>query len=57
MVKGECVDCGPNKFGDNVHTGINTAIYPGRKFWPDTFPFPGEVIRKDVTETKRVPQK
>jgi bifunctional UDP-N-acetylglucosamine pyrophosphorylase/glucosamine-1-phosphate N-acetyltransferase len=61
MVKGERVDTRRNKFGaifgDHVHTGINTAIYPGRKFWPDTFSYPGEVIRKDVTEIKRTPQK
>ncbi len=61
LVKGERVDSGRIKFGaifgDNVHTGINTAIYPGRKFWPDTFSYPGEVIRKDVTETRRTPQK
>lgn len=61
LVKGEMVDSGRRKFGaifgDDVHTGINTAIYPGRKFWPHTFSYPGEAIRKDVMETKRLPQK
>lgn len=61
MVKGERVDSGRKKlgaiFGDNVHTGINTAIYPGRKFWPDTYSYPGEVIRKDVMDVRRTPQK
>ena len=61
VVKDERVDTGRIKFGaifgDNVHTGINTAIYPGRKFWPGTFSYPGEVVRKDVTEVRRTPQK
>ncbi|MCC6487714.1 MAG: NTP transferase domain-containing protein [Candidatus Hydrogenedentes bacterium] len=61
QVKGEMIDSGRRKFGaifgDDVHTGINTAIYPGRKFWPSTFSYPGEVIRKDVMEVKRLPQK
>jgi bifunctional UDP-N-acetylglucosamine pyrophosphorylase/glucosamine-1-phosphate N-acetyltransferase len=61
LVKGERVDTGRRKFGaifgDHVHTGINTNIYPGRKFWPGTYSYPGEVIRKDVTEIKRTPQK
>ncbi|GMV99039.1 MAG: hypothetical protein AMXMBFR84_01780 [Candidatus Hydrogenedentota bacterium] len=60
-VKGQSVDTGRNKcgaiFADHVHTGINTSIYPGRKMWPHTVSFPGEVVRKDITEVKRVPQK
>lgn len=59
-VKDGMVDSGRRKFGaifgDEVHTGINTSIYPGRKFWPHTFSYPGESIRKDVTEVKRLPQ-
>ncbi|NUM52322.1 MAG: NTP transferase domain-containing protein [Candidatus Hydrogenedentes bacterium] len=60
MVKGARVDTGRQKFGaiigDHVHTGINTSIYPGRMLWPNTLTFPGEVIRKDVTEIRRTPQ-
>ncbi|HNZ49451.1 MAG TPA: sugar phosphate nucleotidyltransferase [Candidatus Hydrogenedentes bacterium] len=36
--------------GDKVHTGIHTAIYPGRKLWPGCHTLPGSIIRKDVTE-------
>jgi bifunctional UDP-N-acetylglucosamine pyrophosphorylase/glucosamine-1-phosphate N-acetyltransferase len=60
IVKGAVVDTGRRKLGaiigDEVHTGINTAIYPGRKLWPHTITYPGESIRKDVTEIKRLPQ-
>lgn len=60
MVKGEMIDSGRRKLGaivgDNVHTGINTCIYPGRKLWPNTMTYPGECIRKDVTEIRRLPQ-
>ncbi len=59
-VKGARVDTGRQKFGaifgDDVHTAINTSIYPGRMLWPHTITFPGEVIRKDVTEVRRTPQ-
>ena len=52
IVKGELIDSGRRKFGtiiaDGVHTGINTSIYPGRKFWPNTSCLPGEIIKKDV---------
>ncbi len=61
VVKGERVDTGRRKLGailgDHVHTGINTSIYEGRKLWPHTFTYPGETLRKDVTEIKRVPQR
>lgn len=50
-VKNELVSTGRKKFGtiigDNVHTGINTAIYPGRKIWPNIITMPGEIISKD----------
>ncbi|MAG07930.1 glucose-1-phosphate thymidylyltransferase [Candidatus Woesearchaeota archaeon] len=53
-VKNELIDTGRRKFGavigDNVHTGINTSIYPGRKLWPGMNTVPGEVVRKDITE-------
>jgi len=51
-VCGVLVDSGRRKLGaiigDNVHTGINTSIYPGRKIWPGKTTLPGEVVRKDV---------
>jgi bifunctional UDP-N-acetylglucosamine pyrophosphorylase/glucosamine-1-phosphate N-acetyltransferase len=54
MVKDELVDTGLRKLGaiigDEVHTGINTSIYPGRKLWPYTSTLPGEVVKRDKTE-------
>ena len=51
-VDGELIDTGRRKFGaivgDGVHTGINTSIYPGRKFWPHTTTRPGEIVQHDV---------
>ncbi len=45
------VDTGRRKFGaviaDDVHTGINTVIYPGRKIWPGVCTRPGEIVDKD----------
>jgi len=52
MVHGELVDTGRRKFGcivgENVHTGIHTAIYPGRKIWPDATTRPGEIVDRDI---------
>ncbi len=52
MVNGGLIDTGRRKFGcivgDGVHTGIHTAIYPGRKLWPNTSTRPGEIISKDL---------
>ena len=52
MIKEKLIDTKRRKFGavigDNVHTGINTSIYPGRKIWPGKTTLPGEVIKKDV---------
>jgi bifunctional UDP-N-acetylglucosamine pyrophosphorylase/glucosamine-1-phosphate N-acetyltransferase len=52
MVKGELVDTGRRKLGtiigDNVKTGINTLIYPGRKIWSGKTTLPGEVVTKDI---------
>jgi len=52
IVKGNKVDTGLTKLGafigDNVHTGINTSIYPGRKIWPSLSTRPGEVVDKDM---------
>ncbi|MCF7855607.1 MAG: hypothetical protein K9N51_12470 [Candidatus Pacebacteria bacterium] len=51
MVDGELVDTGRCKFGtimgDDVHTGIHTSIYPGRKLWPHTSTRPGDVVKYD----------
>ena len=50
-VKGELIDTGRRKFGaiiaDDVHTGINTTIYPGRKLWLGVGTWPGEIVDKD----------
>jgi len=51
VVKGKIVDTGRRKFGtiiaNDVHTGINTTIYPGRKIWPGVGTLPGKIIDKD----------
>ncbi len=51
FVNGKIVDTGRRKFGtiiaDDVHTGINTVIYPGRKIWPEVNTTPGEIVSKD----------
>ena len=53
-VGGMLVDTGRRKFGaiigDHVHTGIHTAIYPGRKIWPGLMTRPGTVVQRDVKE-------
>lgn len=50
-IQGKLIDTGRMKFGtiigDNVHTGINTSILPGRKLWPNTTTLPGEVVNQD----------
>jgi carbonic anhydrase/acetyltransferase-like protein (isoleucine patch superfamily) len=52
QVGGKLIDTGRRKFGtivgDGVHTGIHTAIYPGRKLWPGTTTLPGEIVSKDL---------
>jgi UDP-N-acetylglucosamine diphosphorylase / glucose-1-phosphate thymidylyltransferase / UDP-N-acetylgalactosamine diphosphorylase / glucosamine-1-phosphate N-acetyltransferase / galactosamine-1-phosphate N-acetyltransferase len=52
MVNGELLNTGRRKFGtvmgDNVHTGIHTSIYPGRKLWPNTVTVPGAVVSEDI---------
>ncbi|MEM4248103.1 MAG: hypothetical protein QXH80_02455 [Candidatus Nanoarchaeia archaeon] len=52
MVDGELVDTGRRKLGaiigENVHTGIHTSIYPGRKIWPHASTRPGEIVFKDI---------
>ena len=54
MSAGVLVDSGRRKFGtivgDGVHTGIQTAIYPGRKLGPGTTTRPSEDVSKDLTK-------
>ncbi len=51
-VNGELVDTGRRKFGAiigaNVHTGIHTSIYPGRKIWAEMSTRPGDIVQKDL---------
>ena len=53
MVNGMLIDSGRRKLGaiigDNVHTGINTSIYPGRKIWAEKTTLPGEIVKEDIT--------
>ena len=52
VVKGVLIDSGRKKLGaiigDHVHTGINTALFPGRKLWPHTHTRPGETVDRDI---------
>lgn len=52
MVNNQLVSTARRKLGaivgDNVHTGINTCIYPGRKIWPNQTTRPGEIVTKDI---------
>jgi UDP-N-acetylglucosamine diphosphorylase/glucosamine-1-phosphate N-acetyltransferase len=52
MVNGKLVDTGRRKLGaiigDDVHTGIHTSIYPGRKLWPGMSTLPGTVVSGDL---------
>jgi bifunctional UDP-N-acetylglucosamine pyrophosphorylase/glucosamine-1-phosphate N-acetyltransferase len=52
VVNGELLDTGRRKFGsiigEHVHTGINTAIYPGRKIWAGVSTLPGDIVKKDL---------
>lgn len=54
QIKDDIVDSGRKKLGaiigDHVHTGVNTAIYPGRSIWPHLTTLPGSIVRFDVTE-------
>jgi UDP-N-acetylglucosamine diphosphorylase / glucose-1-phosphate thymidylyltransferase / UDP-N-acetylgalactosamine diphosphorylase / glucosamine-1-phosphate N-acetyltransferase / galactosamine-1-phosphate N-acetyltransferase len=55
-IGGKQIDTGRRKLGvivgDNVHTGINTSIYPGRKLWPSISTLPGEVVKKDIQKSR-----
>ncbi|MEM5799030.1 MAG: sugar phosphate nucleotidyltransferase [Candidatus Aenigmatarchaeota archaeon] len=50
-INGKMVDTGLRKFGtvigDDVKTGIHTAILPGRKIWPGRTTMPAEVVEED----------
>ncbi len=52
MVDGKLLDTGRRKFGsiigDNVHTGIHTSIYPGRKLAANSSTRPGDIIQYDL---------
>jgi len=52
LVDGEIVDTGRRKLGtiigDGTHTGIHTAIYPGRKLGPGSTTRPGAVVSNDI---------
>lgn len=52
VVNGKLISSGRRKlgavFGDDVHTGIHTAVYPGRKLWPNAATRPGDVVQKDI---------
>jgi len=52
LVDGVLVDTGRRKFGaivgNDVHTGIHTAIYPGRKLAPGSSTRPGDVVQLDL---------
>ncbi len=53
MIDGELIDTGRRKLGmiigSDVHTGINTSFYPGRKVWPGMVTKPGEIVERDIT--------
>ena len=52
VIKGRLVDSKREKLGailsDGVHTGIRTAIYPGRKVWPGMETRPGDIVQQDL---------
>lgn len=52
MVREKLIDTGRRKFGaivgDYTHTGILTAIYPGRKFAANSSTRPNETVQRDV---------
>ena len=53
-VAGSLLDTGRRKLGviigDNVHTGIHTSLYPGRKIWMDKSTVPGQIVSKDIKD-------
>jgi len=57
MVKGKLFDTKMKKLGtiiaDGVKTGVNTAIYPGRKIWPNKQTQIGEIVKYDIIDQQR----
>jgi acetyltransferase-like isoleucine patch superfamily enzyme len=53
LVDGRKLDSGRTKLGafigDDVKTGIQTLVYPGRKIWPGLTTVPGEIVDRDKT--------
>lgn len=53
MIDGRLKDTGRRKFGSIVgngtHTGILTAIYPGRKLGPNSSTRPNDTVQRDIT--------
>ncbi len=51
-VDGIVMDTGRRKFGtvfgEHVHTGIHTSIYPGRKIWPGMCTLPADIVKRDI---------
>ena len=52
MIGDQLIDTGRTKFGaiigNDVHTAIHCAIYPGRKIWPHCSTLLGEPVKKDI---------
>ena len=52
VIDGRLLDTGRRKFGaiigDGTHTGIHTAIYPGRKLAPNSSTLPNETVKHDI---------
>lgn len=52
LVRGDLLDTGRRKFGaivgNNTHTGILTAIYPGRKLGPNASTRPNDTVQRDI---------
>lgn len=53
QVKGKLIDTKLKKLGaiiaDNVKTGVNTVVYPGRKIWPGLWTQIGQIVQHDLT--------
>jgi len=52
LVRGKLIDTGRRKLGaiigNDVHTGIHTSIYPGRKIFSGKTTKPGEIVKQDI---------
>lgn len=51
-IKGNIIDTKRKKLGvilgDNTDTGVNTAFYPARMMWPNTFTTPGQIVKENI---------